>query len=124
MTASMRGVAVRFWDALAAVVAACAVAVLLAPVPGLADTPRPKTSALTSMEDEYLVTPEEDRAVERQAALGYLRYTNEGWKLDVLPGAVVRTGPLPLVLPTADAAREDFSSHAVAPYAPLLRIDF
>jgi hypothetical protein len=116
----MTSVALRWWKSLPAV----AVAALLVPLSSLADTPRPRTSAFTALEEELIVTPGEEPSTERQPVLGYLHHTEEGWKLNVVPGAVVRTGPLPLATTTADSAREDFSSHAVAPYAPLLRVDF
>ncbi|MBN1206666.1 MAG: hypothetical protein JXB05_17415 [Myxococcaceae bacterium] len=50
--------------------------------------------------------------------------TEDGWQLNMLPGAVARTGPLPALTTTADSAREDMTAQAVAPYVPLLRVDF
>jgi hypothetical protein len=124
MAASRTSAAVRWRDALAVVGAASAVLALLLPSPGRASTPGARTSAITSLEDQLIVTPEREPNPSRQPVLGYLHHTDEGWKLDMLPGAVPRTGPLPVLTTTADAAREDFTSNAVAPYAPLFRVDF
>jgi len=124
MAASMTSSAVRFWDALVALAAASAVAMLLLPVSALAAAPGARTYALTPLEQERLVTPELEPGDARQPVFGYLRHTADGWKLDVLPGAVTRTGPLPVLTTTADAPAEDATSLGISPYAPLLRIDF
>jgi hypothetical protein len=122
MATSMTSASVRFWDALA--VMAVASAMLLLPGPSLAAAPGAHTSALTPLEEKLLVTPDLRPSESRQPVLGYLRHTDEGWKLDMLPGAVSRTGPLPLLTSTSDAAPEYPPSLSVYPYAPLLRVDF
>jgi hypothetical protein len=120
----MTSAAVRFWDALATVAAVSAAAVLLLPVPGGAAAPGARTYALTPLEQERLATPELEPGETRQPVAGYLHKTADGWKLDILPGAVIRTGPLPVLTTTADAAPGDATSLGIYPYAPLLRIDF
>lgn len=123
MAASMTSAAVRFWEGLVAVAAASAGAWLLFPGSALAETPGARSYALTPLEEERVgpgVEPDELR----QPVLGYLRQTEDGWKLDMLPGAVMRTGPLPLLNSAVDAAPENASSPGVYPYAPLFRIDF
>ena len=124
MAASMTSAAVRWRDALAVAGAASAVLALLLPWPGRAEAPGPRTSAITSLEDQLIMTPEHEPNPSRQPVLGYLHHTDEGWKLDMLPGAVPRSGPLPALTSSADSTLEDFTSHTVEPYAPLFRVDF
>lgn len=124
MAASMTSAAVRFWDALVAVTAASVGGLLLLPALALASAPGARSYALTPLEEERIATPEMGLGDARQQVVGYLRHTEEGWKLDVLPGAVKRTGLLPVLTSTVDAAPEDAPSLGVYPYAPLLRIDF
>ncbi|WP_224372887.1 hypothetical protein [Hyalangium versicolor] len=124
MAAGMTSAAVRFWDALAVSVAGSVLIVFLLPSASLAATPGASTSALTPLEQELIVTPELRPSETRQPVLGYLRHTAEGWKLDMLPGAVTRTGPLPVLTSGADAAPEYPPSLSVYPYAPLFRVDF
>lgn len=124
MAASMTSAAVRFWDALVAVTAASVGAFLFLSAPALAEAPGARSYALTPLEQERIATPELELGDARQQVVGYLRHTEEGWKLDVLPGAVRRTGPLPVLTSTVDAPPEHAPSLGVYPYAPLLRIDF
>jgi hypothetical protein len=124
MAAGMTSAAVRFWNAFAVMAASSLVTALLLPASSLAATPGARTSALTPLEQELLVTPDQGPSESRQPVLGYLRPTEDGWKMDMLPGAVQRTGPLPALTTTADAPREYAPSVAPYPYAPLLRIDF
>ena len=114
MAASMTSSAVRFWGA----------ALLLLPGLAAAEAPGARSYALTPLEQELITTPEQQPGEMRQPVLGYLRQTEEGWKLDMLPGAVTHTGPLPVITFGVDAAPEDATSRGVYPYAPLLRIDF
>jgi hypothetical protein len=123
MAASMTSSAVRFWDALVALAAASAGAWLLFPVSALAAAPGPRSYALTPLEQERVGPPLEPGET-RQPVLGYLRHTEDGWKLDMLPGAVMRNGPLPVLNSAVDAAPVHSPSLGVYPYAPLLRIDF
>jgi hypothetical protein len=120
----MTSSAVRFCDALAALAAASAVAVLLLPASVMAGAPGARSYALTPLEQERIATPELEPGDARQPVLGYLRHTEDGWKLDMLPGAVTRTGPLPVITATVDAAPEHPPSLGVYPFAPLLRVDF
>ena len=124
MAASMTSSAVRFCDALVASAAASAALFLLLPAPALAAAPGARSYALTPLEQELIATPERALGESRQPVLGYLRHTEDGWKLDMLPGAVTRTGPLPVLTSAVDAAPEHAPSLGVYPYAPLLRIDF
>jgi hypothetical protein len=124
MAASMTSAAVRFWDALVAVAAASAVATLLLPASVLAAAPGARSFALTPLEEERIATPELKPGDARQPVVGYLRLTEDGWKLNVLPGPVTRTGPLPVLTATVDAPPEYPPSLGIYPYAPLLRIDF
>lgn len=123
MAASMTSSAVRFWDALVALAAASAGAWLLFPASALAAAPGARSYALTPLEQERL-GPDVKPGETRQPVLGYLRHTEDGWKLDMLPGSVTRTGPLPVLTSAVDAAPEYAPSLGVYPYAPLLRIDF
>jgi hypothetical protein len=123
MAASSTSASVRLRNALVGLAAASAVAALLVAVPAAAATPGARTYALTPLE-ERATTPELEPGEERQPVIGYLRLTEEGWKLDMLPGAVERTGPLPVLTTAADAAIEYAPSYNVYPYAPLLRMDF
>src|SRR4051812_35425009 len=123
MTASMTSAAVRFCDAFAALVAASAVLLFL-PASSLAATPGAHTTALTPLEEKQLLAPGQTPGESRQPVLGYLRQTPDGWRLDMLPGAVMRTGPLPLITTTADSAPEYAPSVSASPYAPLFRVDF
>jgi hypothetical protein len=124
MAAGMTSVSVRFWDALAVLAATSSVIVLLLPFPARAEVQGGRTAAMTALEEQLIYTPEQAPSEVRQPVLGFLRPTEEGWKLDMLPGAVSRDGPLPALTVGADAPREDLTSHVAAPYAPLLRIDF
>jgi hypothetical protein len=125
MTASMTSAAVRFWGAFVVVAAASAVSLLLLPASSLAATPGAQTTALTPLEERLHVSPGEVPGEVRQPVLGYLRPTAEGWKLDMLPGSVARTGPLPLITSNADTAPEyPPSLSSPSPYAPLFRVDF
>jgi hypothetical protein len=119
----MTSATVRFWDALVALAAASAGAWLLFPASALAAAPGARSYALTPLEQER-IGPGIEPGETRQPVLGYLRHTEDGWKLDMLPGAVTRTGPLPVLNSTVDAAPEHAPSLGVYPYAPLLRIDF
>jgi hypothetical protein len=113
---------VRYCEALVALAAASAV--LLLPASVLAAAPGARSYALTPLEQERIATPELEPGDARQPVLGYLRHTEEGWKLDMLPGAVTRTGPLPVITATVDAPPEHAPSLGVYPFAPLLRVDF
>jgi hypothetical protein len=80
---------------------------------------------LTPLEqEERVTTPELQPGETREPTLGYLRLTEDGWQLDMLPGAVKRTGPLPVLTQAADVPLEYPPSLGIYPYAPLLRIDF
>jgi hypothetical protein len=120
----MTSAAVRFRNALVAWAVASAVPVLLLPASALAAAPGARSYALTPLEQEQIATPELEPGEARQQVVGYLRHTEDGWKLDMLPGAVTRTGPLPVLTSTVDAPPEHAPSLGVYPYAPLLRIDF
>lgn len=123
MAASKMSATVRFRDALVAWASASAGVLLLFPASALAESPGARSFALTPLEQERVgpgVEPEELR----EPVLGYLRHSEDGWKLDMLPGAVMRTGPLPVLNSAVDAAPEQPPSLGVYPYAPLLRIDF
>jgi hypothetical protein len=124
MAAGMTSATVRFRNAFAVMAAASVAAALMLPTSSLAEAPVPRTSALTPLEQELRGTSDQEPSESRQPALGYLRHTDEGWKLDMLPGAVSRTGPLPLLTSTSDAAPEYPPSLSVYPYAPLFRVDF
>jgi hypothetical protein len=124
MAANITSAAVLFRSAQAGLAAASVVAFFLAPAVSLAATPRARTSAITPLEEGLVSTPGQRETESRQPVLGYLRHTPNGWKLDMLPGAVARTGPLPVLTQAADAPREDATSATAYPYAPLLRIDF
>jgi hypothetical protein len=124
MAAGMTSAAVRFRNAFAVTAAASAVAALLLPASSLAELPVPRTLALTPLEQELLITPDQGPSDSRQPVLGYLRHTEEGWKMDMLPGAVQRTGPLPVLTSGIEAPREYAPSVAPYPYAPIFRIDF
>ena len=124
MAASSTSASVRFWNALVGLAAASAAAVLLVAVPAAAETPGARTYALTPLEEERIATPELEPGDARQPVLGYPRQTDDGWQRDMLPGSVNRTGPLPVLTTTADAAPEHAPSLGLYPYAPLLRIDF
>ncbi|MFL5346406.1 MAG: hypothetical protein ACJ8AT_16585 [Hyalangium sp.] len=125
MTASMTSAAVRFSDAFVALAAASAVVALLLPVPSLAATPNAQTMAVTPLEERLLTPSGQPPDEMHQPVLGYLRPTKDGWKLDMLPGAVARTGPLPGITTYADTTPEYPPSQNVpTPYAPLFRVDF
>lgn len=124
MAASSTSASVRFWKALASLAAASAAAAPLLALPAAAETPGGRTYALTPLEQQRVVTPELSPGETREPVLGYLRWTEDGWKLDMLPGAVKRTGPLPVLTNAADVPLEYPPSFGVYPYAPLLRIDF
>lgn len=125
MAAGMTPGAVRFWDALAVMAVTSALGVFLVPASSLAAPPGARTSALTPLEQELHATPELQPTETRQPVFGYLRHTEEGWKLDMLPGAVPRSGPLPVLTSAADASPEYAPSTANPyPYGPLFRVDF
>ena len=124
MAAGMTSVSVLFWDALAVLAAASSIVALLLPSPALAAVQGGRTEAMTALEEQLSSTPEQAPAEVRQPTLGFLRLTEDGWKLDMLPGAVSRNGPLPALTVGVDAAREDLTSRTVAPYAPVFRVDF
>src|SRR5262249_35186556 len=111
MAASITSAAVRFQDALARLAATAVVITLLLPARVLAAAPYARTYALTPLEQERIVTPRLEPGETREPVFGYLRRTDEGWKLDMLPGAVTRTGPLPALTNGVDAAREDATNH-------------
>lgn len=125
MAAGMTSAAVRFRNLFAVTAAASVVAALLLPLSSQAEPlVAPRTTALTPLEQELLVPQGQQPSEYRQPVLGYLRHTSEGWKMDMLPGAVQRTGPLPVLTQTSDAPLEYAPSVAPYPYAPLFRIDF
>jgi hypothetical protein len=124
MAASSTSASVRFWNALVGLAAASAVAVLLLPAPAAAQAPGARTYALTPLEEERIATPELEPGDSRQPVIGYLRQTEDGWQLDMLPGAVDRTGPLPVLTNTVNAAPEHAPSLGLYPFAPLFRVDF
>ncbi len=124
MTASMTSAAVRLRDAFVAVAAASVVVSILLPASSLAAAPGASTSAVTPLEERLFITPGQQPGEVRQPVLGYLRPTKDGWKLDMLPGAVPRTGPLPPITSGADSGLEYAPTVTAYPYAPLFRIDF
>ena len=124
MAASSTSASVRFGKALACLTAASAATALLMAIPAKAEAPGGRTYALTPLEQEQTATPEQEPGETRQPVFGYLRLTTEGWKLDMLPGAVKRTGPLPVLTSGADVPPEYPPALGVYPYAPFLRIDF
>jgi hypothetical protein len=124
MAASSTSASVRFGKVLAGLAAASAASALLLAVPAAAAAPGARTYALTPLEQERIATPELEPGDSRQPVIGYLRRTEDGWKLDMLPGAVDRTGPLPVLTNTIDAAPEHAPSLGIYPYAPLFRVDF
>jgi hypothetical protein len=124
MAASGTSASVRFWNVLACLAAASAASALLLAMPAAAATPGARTYALTPLEQERIATPELEPGDARQPVVGYVRRTADGWKLDMLPGAVDRTGPLPVLTNTVDAAPEHAPSLGIYPFAPLLRVDF
>lgn len=126
MTASCRSPSMRVRQALAVLAVASGVlGLLLVPRVAVAAAPGARTSAMTALEEALIVTPDvEDPADSPQPVLGYLRRTEDGWRLDMLPGAVRRTGPLPVLTNTADAALENMTSHSVIAGPQQLRVDF
>jgi hypothetical protein len=124
MAASMTSAAVRIRATLVALAAASVVGGVLLATPVQAAAPGARTSAMTSLEEALIVTPDLEPAEARQPVVGYLRRTDEGWALDMLPGAVGRNGPLPVLTNASDSALEDMTSHSLAPNAPLIRVDF
>jgi hypothetical protein len=122
MAASRTSASVRCRDAL--VVLAAASGVFLLPMVALAGAPGARTSAMTSLEEALIVTPDMDPAEPRQPVVGYLHRTEDGWRLDMLPGAVPRTGPLPVLTETASSALEDMTSQSVIAGPQQLRVDF
>jgi hypothetical protein len=121
MAASRRSPSVRIRNGLAVLAAALG---LLPPGLALARAPGARTSAMTSLEEALIVTPDMEPAESRQPVLGYLHRTEDGWRLDMLPGAVPRTGPFPVLTNTASSALEDMTSHTVTSGAQLFRADF
>jgi len=103
---------------------ALAVLGLLVSGAALAGAPGARTSAMTSLEEALIVTPDMDPAESRQPVVGYLQRTEDGWRLDMLPGAVPRTGPFPVLTNTASAALEDMTSQSVIAGPQQLRVDF
>jgi hypothetical protein len=124
MSASTTSATVRFWNVFAALAAASFVIPLLLPAHGLAAAPGARTSAMTSLEEALIITPDLDPAEVRQPVIGYVRRTEDGWRVDMMPGAVPRTGPLPLLTTTTNSALEDMTAQSIAPFVPLLRVDF
>ena len=124
MAANSEFPSVRIRQVLAALALALGVLGLLVPRVALAGAPGARTSAMTSLEEALIVTPDMDPAESRQPVVGYLRRTEDGWRLDMLPGAVARTGPLPVLTNTASAALEDMTSHSVIAGPQQLRVDF
>jgi hypothetical protein len=124
MAASSTSASVRFGKALASLAAASAATVLLLAIPAAAEAPGARTQALTPLEQERNLTPELAPGETPQPVAGYLRLTEDGWQLDMLPGAVKRTGPLPVLTNAADVPPEYPPALGIYPYAPLLRIDF
>jgi hypothetical protein len=124
MAASSTSASVRFGKALASLTAASAATALLLASPASAETPGGRTYALTPLEEERVLEPELAPGETREPVLGYLRWTEDGWQLDMLPGAVKRTGPLPALTNAADVPPEYPPALGVYPYAPLFRIDF
>lgn len=122
MAANRTSVAMRRLGAFATLAAASAVAGLSAPAQAAA--PGARTSAMTTLEEALIVTPDQDPAESRQPPVAYLRLTEDGWQVDFLPSAMPRVGPLPVVTTTVDSALEDLASNSVAPYLPVLRVDF
>ena len=121
MAASRRSPSVRIRIGLAALAAASG---LLAPGLALAAAPGARTSAMTSLEEALIVTPDIEPAEDKLPVVGYLRRTEDGWRLDMLPGSVRRTGPLPVLTNTADSALEDMTSNSVIAGPQQLRVDF
>jgi hypothetical protein len=124
MAASSTSASVRFGKALASLTAASAATALLLAIPARAEAPGGRTFALTPLEERQTTIPELSPGETPQPVLGYLRLTEDGWKLDMLPGAVRRTGPLPVLTQAADVPPEYPPALGVYPYAPLFRIDF
>jgi len=124
MAASSTSASVRFWKALASLTAASAATALLLALPAAAESPAGRTYALTPLEEERFLEPEPVPGETREPVLGYLRWTEDGWQLNMLPGAVRRTGPLPVLTNAADVPPEYPPALGIYPYAPLLRIDF
>lgn len=124
MAASRTAASGRFSKALAALVATWAAAALLLPTRAEAEAPEARTYALVPLEEALIATPEQELGEASQPVLGYLRLTEDGWRLDMLPGAVTRTGPLPVLTSAVDVTPEDATSLGIYPYIPLLRVDF
>jgi hypothetical protein len=124
MVASSTSASVRFGKALASLTAASAATALLLAIPAEAEAPEGRTYALTPLEQELTETPEQEPDETHEPVFGYLRWTEDGWQLDMLPGAVNRTGPLPVLTNAADVPPEYPPALGIYPYAPLLRIDF
>jgi hypothetical protein len=97
---------------------------LLLPSSALAAAPGARTSAMTQLEEALIVTPDMEPAESRQPVVGYLRHTEDGWQMNMLPGAVLRNGPLPVLTDSSSSALEDMTSGSIVPNAPLLRVDF
>jgi hypothetical protein len=97
---------------------------LLSPAPVLAAAPGARTSAMTALEEALIVSPDLEPVESRQPVIGYLRRTEDGWRMDMLAGAVPRNGPLPVLTQTSSSALEDMTSQSIVPNATLLRVDF
>jgi hypothetical protein len=124
MAASRRSPSVRIRGRLAALAAALSLFGLLAPGLALAAAPGARTSALTALEEALIVTEDMEPAESRLPVIGYLHRTEDGWRLDMLPGAVPRTGPLPVLTNTAEAALEDMTSQSLIAGPQQFRVDF
>lgn len=121
MAASRRSPSVRIRNGLAVLAVALA---LLVPGRALAAAPGARTSAMTALEEALIVTPDMEPAESKLPVVGYLRRTEDGWRLDMLPGSVPRTGPLPVLTNTASSALEDMTSQSVIAGPQQLRVDF
>jgi len=124
MAASRKSPSVRVREGLAVLAAASGFLGLLVPGMALAAAPGARTSTMTALEEALIVTPDMDPAESRLPVVGYLRRTDDGWQLDMLPGAVPRTGPLPVLTNTASSALEDMTSQSVIAGPQQLRVDF
>ncbi len=124
MGASMTSAVVRIRRLLGGLAVAAMACGLLFPEWAEAAPPGARTTALTPLEEGLIVTPDLEPAQIPQPVLAYVELTEDGIRLNFLPGAVRRPGPLPVLTTSSDAALEDLSSRAVAPYLPLLRVDF
>lgn len=123
MAVSRKSASVRWREALAALGVAFAGAAFLLPARAMAEAPEARTYALTPLEEGLIATPELEPGDVRQPVIGYVRLTEDGWRLDMLPRAVALPGPLPVFMPAVEATPEDATSLGIYPYIPLLRVD-